>query len=175
MKLQSIFKAPAGYLEYVGIAAVLFMLLVTGIDVIGGNVFNKPIRGASEMVSVAQVVAISTVIPINFYVNKHINIEFVVRKMSYFSRVLTEKIISIICLLFFIILTWQSIRHGIALYRAGEISSSAHLPLFVFPFFLSIGAAVAALYFIAELHKKEETVFYVQENLNKKGVKDDTR
>lgn len=168
MKLRNFSEAAAKYMELVGLAAVLFMLLIIGLDVIGTNVFQTPVRGGSEMVSFAQVVAVSGALAINFYFGRHISIEFVMRKLKRFHREILEKIISIVCFFFFIVLAWQGFRHGVSLYKAGEISSTAHIPLYPFAFVISVGAAIAALYFLVDiLREKEETVFYVEADSKK--------
>ncbi|HAA34865.1 MAG TPA: hypothetical protein DCD97_06090, partial [Firmicutes bacterium] len=51
----------------------------------------------------------------------------------------------------FIVLSWQSFTYGLSLKKAGEISSSAHIPFYPFAFVISLCAAIASLYFLNEI------------------------
>ena len=162
-------KNAAQYLEWLGIVGILAMLLFTTIDVIGANLFNNPLRGGTELVRFSQIIAISSAIAINFYLGRHISIDFIVSKLPKLIQNIIGKIITAFCLIFFIILTWQSIRYGASLYRAGEISSSANVPLYPFAFVIALSAAVAALFFVEELFGKTDTRKFFNGIVQKKG------
>ncbi|HHU76537.1 MAG TPA: TRAP transporter small permease [Firmicutes bacterium] len=138
-------------LEWIGIAAVLAMMLVTVIDVVGAKVFLSPLNGAMEMISFGQIVAISCVLAVGLLFGRHIDIELFVSWMSKSIQNHIHFLISIIGFIFFIILAWQSTIYGLSLQKAGEISSSAYIPLFPFAYVIAFCAAAASLYYLNEI------------------------
>jgi TRAP-type C4-dicarboxylate transport system permease small subunit len=127
------------------------MLLFTLIDVIGSVVFNKPLRGATELVGCMQITAIASAMAIAFYANRHIAIEFLVMHLPKAAKNVVNKFVAIVCFAFFIILCWQSFIYGLALQKSGEITSTAHIPLYPFAYFIAFAAVVASLYFVDRL------------------------
>jgi len=145
------FKRVAEGLEWAGLLGLMLMLLFTLIDVIGSTVFNKPLRGATELVGYTQIIAIGSAVAVAFYAKRHIAIEFLVMHLPKPAQNVVNKLVAIVCLVFFIILSWQSFIYGLSLHKAGEMSSTAHLPLYPFAFFIAIAAVVASLYFVDRL------------------------
>ncbi len=145
------FKRIAEGLEWVGLVGLMLMLLFTMIDVIGSTVFNKPLRGATELVGYFQIIAIAGAVAIGFYSDRHIAIDFLVIYLPKAARKLVKKFVAVVCLIFFIILSWQSFIYGTALQQSGELSSTAHIPLYPFAYFIAFASVIAALYFIDQL------------------------
>lgn len=151
MKFRLLAQNLAQLLEWVGIVGVLFMLLVTVVDVVGAKVFLSPLRGGMELVGFGQIVAISCTIAVALYFGRHIAIELFVYRLSGRMQKHINMVVSILGLILFVIITWQSCTYGISLKKAGEISSSAHMPFYPFAFVIAVGAAVAALYYLNEI------------------------
>jgi len=145
------FRRVAGGLEWVGLLGLMFMMLFTLIDVIGSTVFNKPLRGATELVGYVQIIAIGGAVAIAFYADRHIAIDFLVLHLPKAVKKVVNKFVAVVCLAFFIILGWQSFVYGAALQKSGELSSTAHLPLYPFAYFVAFAAVIAALYFVDQL------------------------
>lgn len=145
------FKRIAEGLEWVGLLGLMLMMLFTLIDVIGSTVFNKPLRGATELVGYIQIIAIGGAVAIGFYANRHIAIDFLVLLLPKAVKKLVNKFVAVVCLAFFVILSWQSFIYGATLQKSGELSSTAHLPLYPFAYFIALAAIIAALYFVDKL------------------------
>ncbi|MEW6424839.1 MAG: TRAP transporter small permease [Bacillota bacterium] len=145
------FRRVAEGLEWAGIAGLLLMLLFTVVDVVGSKVFNKPLPGAIEWVGYLQIIAIGSTVAIGFYANRHISFEFLVWHLPEPVKNVVNKFVSMICFAFFILLARESFIYGLSLQKAGEISSTAHIPLYPFAFFLAFAAVIASLFFAGQL------------------------
>jgi len=156
-------------LEWIGIVGLLTMLLFVAIHVIRSNIFLLPLKGATELISFTQIIVISCAMAANFFVGRHISIEFVFDNLPALLRKLVDKIISIIMFLFFSVFAWRSFLYGSSLYRAGEVSSSARIPLFPFAYVITIGSLIAALYYLIVIFKREENSLHVAETIQKEG------
>jgi TRAP-type C4-dicarboxylate transport system permease small subunit len=145
------FQRVAKGFEWIGLLGLMLMLLFTLIDVIGSAVFNKPLRGATELVGCMQIIAIASAVAIAFYTNRHIAIDFLVMHMTKLVKNVVNKFVAVVCLAFFITLSWQSFIYGLSLQKSGEITSTAHIPLYPFAYFIAFTAVAASLYFVDRL------------------------
>jgi TRAP-type C4-dicarboxylate transport system permease small subunit len=151
LKFRLLAENLAKLLEYVGIVGLLFMLLVTVVDVIGAKVFLNPLRGGMELVGFGQIVAISCTMAIGLFFNRHISIELLVYRLSGRVQKHINLIVSFLGLILFILLTCYSCAYGLSLKKAGEISSSANIPFYPFAFIIAIGAAAASIYYLNDI------------------------
>jgi len=138
-------------IEWIGVAGVVVMIAVTFINVVGAKLFLAPLRGATEMIGFAQIVAISFAIAIDLLDKRHIAVEFVVDRMPGSAQKWINMFISVLELIFFAILSYKSYFYGISLKEAGEISSGAFIPFYPFAFAIAFGSAAALLFFLNEI------------------------
>ncbi|HEX6988064.1 MAG TPA: TRAP transporter small permease [Bacillota bacterium] len=136
--------------ETVGVAAALLMLLFTVVDVVGSKVFGRPLRGSTELVGFAQVVAISAGLAMSFQSGRQITIEFLVARLPRLLRRAVQVPVSVVSLGLVGLLAWEALRYGAALAASGQVSSTAGLPFYPFAYALGAFAGVCALYFAWE-------------------------
>lgn len=136
--------------EAAGVAAVLLMLLFTVVDVVGSKVFARPLRGSTELVGFAQVVGISAGLAMSFRAGRQITIEFLVDRLPALLRRVVRLGVSVVSLGLVGLLAWESLRYGRSLAAAGQLSSTAGLPVYPFAYLLGLFAAVCAVHFAWE-------------------------
>lgn len=151
MRFRHLAERLAGYGEWVGVVAILIILTLTAVDVVGAKVFRSPLRGATELVGLAQVVAVGGAMAMGLFKGRHITIEFFVSRLPRFAQVLTRGLISLLGLGLFGVLAWKSFTYGHSLRTAGQITSTAAIPFYPFAYVLALFAALAVLYYMAEL------------------------
>jgi len=145
------FRRVAETLEWAGFVGLMLMLLFTIVDVVGSAVFNIPLRGATELVGYVQIIAIGGAMAIGFYANRHISVDFLAMYLPKPAKNILNKFVAVVCFTFFVILAWESFKYGLALQNSGELSSTAHLPLYPFAFFIAVASVVSSLYFVGQL------------------------
>ena len=144
------FQRVAEGLEWVGLLGLMLMMLFTMVDVVGSAVFNKPLRGATELVGYVQIIAIGGAMAVGFYANRHISVDFLAMYLSKPAQNILNKFVAIVCFTFFIILSWESFIYGLSLQESGELSSTALLPLYPFAYFVAVASVVSSLYFVGQ-------------------------
>jgi len=134
--------------EWVGVVGYLIMVLVNVIDVVGSKFFNFPLPGAFEVTSFAQVIAIALTIPIGLYLGFHISIDFILEKFPDTPKRLINIFVSIVLIIFFGLILYQTLEYGYSLQISGEIGSVSKIPLFPFAYVIAIGIVPVILFYI---------------------------
>lgn len=144
-------KRLAGWAETAAVIAVLAMLAMTVIDVVGAKVFLKPLRGSTELVGFAQLVAMTGGMAMASFAGRHVALEFVTDKLPKPLQRVGHGLVALLGLGLFAILSWQSMLYGRSLAVSGQIASTAGLPFYPFAYALGVFMGLMALYHGADL------------------------
>lgn len=134
--------------EWVGVVGYLIMVLVNVIDVVGSKFFHFPLPGAFEVTSFAQVIAIALTIPIGLYLGFHISIDFILERFPDTPKKVITICTSIVFVIFFSLILYQTIEYGHSLQVSEEIGSVSKIPLFPFAYIIAIGMIPVILFYI---------------------------
>ena len=151
MKFIEFSKKIAFGVEWAGIVAAVIMIVVSFINVVAAKIFISPMRGATEYVSFSQILAISFVLAVDLFEKRHIAVDFLANILSKTADRVLDFFVALLETGFFSVLAYQCLRYGASLHRAGEISSGAYLPLYIFCYAIFIGCICALLYCISEM------------------------
>jgi len=141
------------YFELAGVVGLLAMFLVNLIDVVGAKLFQWPLPGALEVISFSLLVAIAPAIAHGLFLGVHLRIDFIIQKFPKTLRSVLDTLVSIFCMILFILIFWKALEYGYSLQKAGEIGSSSKIPFFPFAYILAISCVPAVLYFVLETIK----------------------
>ncbi len=134
-KLENIF------LMLSGITVIFAMLLIT-VDVIMRNIFNKPITGVIEIMSVALIIIVALGFSYVQGVKENIIIEVATNKLSDFNKSLLDLAGYLIGLTVITIITWQCGLNAISSFVAKEHTMGLiKIPLWPSKWLLTIGMA----------------------------------
>jgi TRAP-type C4-dicarboxylate transport system permease small subunit len=134
--------------EWVGAVGLLVMALVNILDVIGAKFFKWPFPGAVEIVSFAQIVAIALTIPMGLFLGFHLTIDFVIEKLPKSLKSVVNIIVSILCVVFFILVFFQALEYAYSLQKSREIGSVSKIPLFPFAYVIALGIVPVILFYV---------------------------
>jgi TRAP-type C4-dicarboxylate transport system permease small subunit len=126
-------------IEWVGLVAFVFMMLLTTVDVIGAKIFLAPVPGALDLMDLAQLTGMSFALGASYYANRHVEVEFFVPLMPRFLQHLSACLVRFLMVVLFIVMTWQLFGYAQDLKAYGEVSPTVRIPLYPFAY----GAAVA--------------------------------
>jgi TRAP-type transport system small permease protein len=138
------------YFEWVGVTGMLIMFVVNLIDVVGAKVFKWPLPGALEMLSFALLVTIAPAIAHGLFLGTHLSIDFIIEKFPRALRLVLNPFVSLVCMILFVLISWQSLEYGHSLRHAGEMGSSSKIPFFPFAYLLSISCIPAIFFFFIQ-------------------------
>lgn len=123
------------------IAAVCLMgmALMTGADVLMRGVFNTPIFGCEEIVSILGIVVVGFALPYTHYQKSHIGVEILVRKLSKRTRRGLGLLTHSATLFLVAVVTWRMFLYGLSQSESGEVSMNLELPEYMVIYILAFG------------------------------------
>jgi TRAP-type C4-dicarboxylate transport system permease small subunit len=125
--------------EWVGLAAFIFMMVLTTVDVIGAKVFLRPVNGALDIMMILQLLAMGFALSTSYVENRHVQVEFFLPLMPGLLQRIATWLVQTLVLALFITMTWQLFVYGHDLKQYGEVSATIRIPLYPFTY----AAAVA--------------------------------
>lgn len=123
---------------------LLFMMALTGTDVIARYVFNAPIQGAFELTEVLLVCLIFCAMPLTTRIGGHVEVELW-EPASRFGNGLRLVLASFCGLLVFGVLAYQLNEHAHRLDSYGSVTNSLNIPLSYVAYVAAACSAVSAL------------------------------
>ena len=140
-KLKKMTESLSGWLEWVGVAGILLMMVITCVDVIGAKVFLLPVFGALDIVMLAQLVAISFSGAATYIIGRHVQVEFFVAILPKRAQAVVDAFILLLGVAFFVVVIWRLFMYGHSFQTGGEVSPTIRMPLHPFAY----GAAFAII------------------------------
>ena len=131
--------------NYAGAAVLTSMMLLTGFDVTLRYIFNKPIRGSYELTEFLMSLVVALGLAYCAMEKGHVRVDLVVSRLSTRSQAVMNFIASLVFLIMFILITWQSVYRAQAMIQAHLTSNVLYIPSFPFVFVLTFGSAVLCL------------------------------
>jgi len=128
----------SGWFEWVGIAALLTIMLITCIDVIGAKLFLRPVFGVIDIVMLSQAVAISFAAAMSLILGKHVQVEFFVLKLPRRAQAVIDSLVHFLGLFFFSLVVWRLCVHGYSFQAGGEASATAYIPFYPFAYGIAL-------------------------------------
>lgn len=135
-------------IEWIGMIAFVFMMLLTTADVIGAKVFLSPIPGSLDLMMLAQLVALSFALGASYLANRHVEVEFFTPLLPKLLQQLVAVIIKFFVLLLFALMTWRMYLYAFDLKEYTEVSPTIRIALYPFAYAATIAfipATVASL------------------------------
>jgi TRAP-type C4-dicarboxylate transport system permease small subunit len=137
-KLEKFNLRLSTWFEWIGIAALLLIIVVTFIDVIGAKIFVWRLPGAIDIVMVSQAVAITFVAAIVLILGRHVRVTFVIDRMPKRTQAVIESFVHLLELGLFILIIWRLFVFGQYMQTGGEGTGTIRIPLYPFGYGMAI-------------------------------------
>ncbi len=141
-KLEGYLRSFNEWLNRIGMFGMFIMAAVAIVDVVGSKVFTRPLFGADEILGASQVVAISSGFAFTQILRGHTEVDFFADKMGKSVEAFTKVFAPLAGVFLFVLLSWNLYSLGTSLRQAGEVTSSARLPLYPFVYYMAFCFAV---------------------------------
>jgi len=138
----------SGWFEWIAIAGLLLIMVVTCIDVIGTKVFGSPFLGAIDWVRVFQSVAIAFACAATLLIGRHVKVEFFVTRLPKRAQAVIESIVLLLGLGLFVLIVWRLSVLGYSMQAGGEVSATAHIPRSIFAYGIALASIPVCLVFL---------------------------
>jgi len=136
-------------LGIVAAAAIFFMMAITCADVVL-RVFRMPIPGTYEIVSFLGAVAVSFAVARTSVEQGHVAVSLVVQLLPKRGQAVIESIISILGLILFALIAWQSALYAKDCQQSGEVSLTLQLPFYPIIYGIAFGAFVTCFVLLVD-------------------------
>jgi len=139
-------------LNYIGGAALTFMMFLTVADVLmraGGH----PILGTYELVSLALAIVIGFSIPKVSLDRGHVYMEILLEKLSKRDKAIMNTFTRILGVILFAIIGYNLLLIGNEFHVSGEVSSTLKLPFFPISYFVGVCCFIECFVFMFDIAK----------------------
>ena len=140
--------------ELFGVLGILIMTSVTCLDVAGAKLFNLPVPGSTEVISLAQVVTIVFAIATTYLHKGHISVEMFMTNRHPVVKSLIRIFVVSLGLMLFSVLLYQGVLLGNEYLSSGEVTATIQLPFYPFAYAFAIAMIPIVLLLLAELIKE---------------------
>ena len=137
----------SGLMEWIGLFALLLIMIITCLDVVGAKLFNMPVFGSIDTVMLAQLVAISFAASMTLISGRHVQVEFFVRLLPERWQVIIDCMVNFLGCILFILIVWRLFIYGYSFQTGEEESMTAHIPLFPFVYSAAVACIPVCLVF----------------------------
>ena len=144
-------------IEWVGLAALILMMVVTTLDVLGTKLFLLPVFGAFDIMMLAQLVAMTFAVGATLIVGLHVTVEFFVPLLPQRLQAVVDCIVYLLGFILFALIVWRLGLYSYDLQIQGEVSLTARIPFYPFAYGATLACIPVCLlyasYFVESLLK----------------------
>ena len=115
--------------------------------------FWLPIRGTFELMGYFGAIVTAFALGYAQLKRSHIAVDIVVLRFSKKTQRILNAVNHFICMLFFIIVTWQVAKYATTLYETGEVTETLQIIYYPFTYGVALGCLVLALSFLVDFIK----------------------
>jgi len=144
-KFENFNRRLSDWCEWLGLAALLLMMVITCIDVVGAKVFLRPVLGAIDIVQLSQIVAISFAAGMTLILGRHIQVEFFFNLLPRRVQAISDSVVHLLGLGLFIIIVWRLFVLGRSFQTTGEYTATAYIPLYPFAYAIALACIPVCL------------------------------
>lgn len=152
-KFEGFIHRISHWFQWVGIAAMLVMMVVTCLDVIGSKAFKFPVLGSLDIVMLSQILAISFAAAITLIAGRHVQVKFFFDLLPSRAQVAINLIILLLGIGLFILIIWRLSLLGYSFQKSGEYSPTAYIPLYPFAYGVALASIPVLFVLLLDLFK----------------------
>ncbi len=150
--LFNILQRVSRVLNYIGMAALTFMMFLTVADILmraGGH----PLVGTYEVVSITLAVVIGFGIPSVSLDRAHVYMEIILEKLGPRGKQIMNTCTRILCIFLFILIGYNLFSVGNEFHASGEVSPTIKLPFFPVAYGVGVCAFMECFVFVFDIVK----------------------
>jgi len=147
-KFEKFNQRVSGWVEWIGLFALVLIMGLTCVDVVGAKVFRAPVFGALDVVMIAQLIAISFAGSMAFILGRHVQVEFFVPLLPKRLQIIVDCLVHFLGFVLFVLIVWQLFAYAYDLQIGNEESMTARIPLAPFTYGAAAGCIPFCLVFL---------------------------
>jgi TRAP-type C4-dicarboxylate transport system permease small subunit len=149
-KLNGFLGIVTKILNYIGSAALTFMMLLTVADVVM-RAFGRPIIGTYEIVGLSLALVVGFTIPKVSYERGHVFMEVVVERLTKRNKNILNTFTRILCIILFVMIGYNLFLAGNEFHMSGEVSPTIQIPFYPLAYGVGICCFIECLVFVNDI------------------------
>lgn len=142
---KKLLRSLVGGLVLLSAAGIVLMMAITTFDVVSRALFDAPLRGANDLVSVCAAITLAASLPYTTGLKGHVAIEFLFLKLSRRGRRIGNVLVHSVIAILFVLFAWQCVVYGNAMLEKNQLMVTLRWPLFWVPYIMSVCCAATVL------------------------------
>jgi len=131
---------------------LLAMITITGANIVI-RLFWLPIRGTFELMGYFGAVVTAFALGYTQIKRGHIAVDIVVLRFSKKTQKILQAVNHLICMVFFILVTWQVAKYATTLRQTGEVTETLQIIYYPFTYTVALGCLILAFTFFVDFLK----------------------
>jgi len=131
---------------------LLAMITITGANIVI-RLFWLPIRGTFELMGYFGAVVTAFALGYTQIKHGHIAVDIVVLRFSKNTQRTLHAINHLVCMVFFIIVSWQVSKYATTLWETGEVTETLQIVYYPFTYAVALGCLILAVTFFVDFLK----------------------
>ena len=128
------------------------MIAITGANIVI-RIFWLPIRGTFELMGYFGAIVTAFALGYTQIKRGHIAVDIVVLRFSKKTQKILQTVNHLVCMAFFIIVTWQVYKYATTLWETGEVTETLQIVYFPFTYAVALGCLILAFTFFVDFLK----------------------
>jgi len=133
------------WFNWIAVGALLVMFAIMVLDILSSKILNQPITATVDVASFLALVVASFSVSRTILAGRHIEVEFIVKKLPRGARKSFNMFSSFLSLAFFLLIVWRAFVYAYSLQKTGESSLTQHIPMAPFAYGIAIACIPAVL------------------------------
>ena len=149
------------WLNWVAIAGLIAMSLITVVDVLGAKLFRMPLLWSFEATALLGLVVLVFALAFTQFNRGHIEIEFVSARLPIRVQKVMGAVVALVGMALFTVMIWQMLDFAIILQKTNRVTAMQEIPMPIFAYgaafcFLAIFLVLLLQFFraVAEAARK---------------------
>jgi TRAP-type C4-dicarboxylate transport system permease small subunit len=152
LKLSSFLGVATNILNYIGGAALTFMMLLTVADVIG-RAFGHPLVGTYEIVGLSLALVVGITIPKVSFDRGHVNVDVLLERVPKGNKDILNTFTRLICFFLFVGIGYNLFSVANEFRTSGEVSPTIQLPAYPLAYAVGFCCFIECLVFVLQMIK----------------------
>lgn len=143
--MKKIVSTVSKLMSFVAQMVLLIVMLLITFDVFGRYFFNKPIKGTFELTELGLALMVFFGLAITHWHKEHVEIDFLLEKLSKKSIVIIDAIINAIIAISVFIVSWKMLEYAHRVNISNTVTGDLRLPVNIFIIIAALGMFVFGL------------------------------
>lgn len=133
-RFEKLVNLASGWLNWITLAGLVVMTLVTVVDVVGAKLFRAPLLWSYDVTCLLGLVVLVFALAFTQLKRGHIEIEIVTTRLPIRAQTVISAAVALIGMALFAVMTWQMFDFALTLQKAGRATPIGDIPLSPFAY-----------------------------------------